>query len=275
MNYQQELIDFSIKGFARTQNQFDLNGKHSHVLKNKANNFFGRKPDFKFHRWAGSFKSSQALAFNIFSGVEHAKFEYDLWALDNNTQHKACIDVAIENNNVVQMFEVKMFEIVHLGNNKIFNKLEQQKYFELDNYVWNKQIAESFIHFIQNIQISFKDQFIYGEGIKQLCCHILGILNEMTIDNGKLRDKKVELFSLCFDNPFTPKFEKDLINYKETLLKFKNILDQYLREINMDSKIKFNGFLSLNDYIENNSVFLGTVNCEYIIERYLKCDENN
>ena len=270
MNYQTSLINFSINGFKNITDKFELNGTHSHVLKNKLDNFFGPKPDFKLHRWAGSLKSSQALAYNLFSGMKSRTFEFDMWALDNDKIHKAFVDVAIETDNTVKLYEVKMFEIIHLGKNKIFHKLASQKYFNIDNYYWSKEVAKTFIPFLQEVQLLFKDEKVYGEGIKQLCCHLLGIINEMTIKDGKLYDKRVELFSLCFDFPINDKFKKDLLNYIKALSKFKILVDKYLKEIHMDSKIEFMGFLSLNEFLENNSELLGSANCKYISNRYLK-----
>lgn len=270
MNYQTSLINFSIDGFKNITDKYELNGTHSHVLRNKFENFFGPKPDFKLHRWAGSLKSSQALAYNIFSGVKSRTFEFDMWALDNDKLHKAYVDVAIETDKTIQLYEVKMFEIVHLGKNNIFHKSASQKYFNIDNYYWSKEVAKTFIPFLQELQLLFKDEKVYGEGIKQLCCHLLGIINEMTIKEGKLHGKRVELFSLCFDFPINDKFERDLQNYIETLSKFKKLVDKYLIEINMDSKIEFMGYLSLNEFLKNNSSLLGSANSTYISNRYLK-----
>ncbi|RXR31329.1 hypothetical protein EQG68_10630 [Flavobacterium piscinae] len=275
MSFYDEIIKYSVSGFEKTGNTLVLNGTHKHVLKNAQDNFFGsRRPDFKFHRWAGSLKSSQALAFNIFSGVDHAEFEYDMWALDKFSNHKACVDVAIDENEIVKMYEVKMFEIVNSrGKNKIFNKPDNQKYFNLENYKWNKEIAISFISFIKDVQIQFLDKPIYGEGIKQLCCHLLGIINEMTIKDGKLLGKKVELYSLCFDYPFSKQFEMDLKNYQETLFKFSLIVDDFLAQIKMDKQIKYYGFLSLEKYINENITLIGSKNFNYVKNRYLfeKC----
>ncbi len=270
MNYKGEIIDFSIKGFERTGKKLVTNGLHQHVLNNKFDNFFGSQPDIKFHRWAGSLKSSQAFAYNIFSGIENAKFEYDMWALDNDPLHKACIDVAIEDkNDIVNMYEVKMFEFANSGGkNKIFHKPEQQKYFNLDNYKWNKQIAETFISFIQNVRTDFNNQHIYGEGIKQLCCHLLGIINEMTIKNGKLIGKKVVLYSLCFDNPFLMEFKKDIENYKEALIQFKCLVDNFLEEIKIDTRVKYYGFWPVSEYINENAKLLGSKNYKYVMNRY-------
>lgn len=270
MTYSDKIICFSIKGFEQTGKILKTDGIHKHVLDNKIENFFGPKPSFKFHRWAGSLKSSQAFAYNIFSGNNNAKFEYDMWALDNDPLHKACIDVVIEYpNDLVNLFEVKMFEFTESkGTNEIFHTTELQKYFVIENYRWNKQIAQPFISFIQDVKNNFNNQHIYGGGIKQLCCHLLGIINEMTIMNGKLVDKNVELYSLCFDNPFIPKFEEDIYNYKETLTKFKSIVDNFLFKIHFDTKVKYLGFTPASDYIKMNEKILGIKNYEYVMKRY-------
>jgi hypothetical protein len=73
---------------------------------------------------------------------------------------------------------------------------------------------------------------------------------------------------LCFDNLFSPKFERDLTNYKNTLTKFKNLVDDFLIEINMDSRIEYFGFLSAREYMMKNKEFLGKTNYEYVIKRY-------
>jgi len=271
MNYQEEIEKFVVIGYKNNNTPLITDNKHNFVLENRTNNFITRpSKGFKYHRWADSLKSSQAFAYNIFSGNDNAKFEYDLWALDNYTLHKACIDVAIEYpTDLVNLFEVKMFEFTDSkGTNKIFHTSEQQKYFGTENYRWNKQIAQPFISFIQDVKTNFKNQHIYGGGIKQLCCHLLGIINEMTIMNGKLVDKSVELYSLCFDNPFTPKFEEDIHNYKETLTRFKDQVDSFLTKIHYNTKVKYLGFTSASDYIKENEKILGIKNYEYVMNRY-------
>lgn len=268
MSYNDEIINHLITGFQRSGKTIITNGTHRHVLKNRYENFVGPQPKIKFHRWAGSLKSSQAFAYNIFSGITNSQFEFGMWALDNDPQHKAFIDVVIEDKNkTVKMFEVKMFELVNSGGkNKIFHKSE--KYFDPSNYYWNKQIAQRFIPFIQDVISHFKDKKIYGDGIKQLCCHLLGIINEMTISNGKLIGKKVELFSLCYDQYFTPKFENDVENYKNAIQEFKVLVDKFLIDIKMDSQIKFCGYLSANYYLRNNIEVIGMNNYDYVTNRY-------
>lgn len=270
MSTKNEIIDFTIRGYKRTGNALVTDKNYRHVLANKYDNFFGPKPKFKFHRWASSLKSSQAFAYNIFSNVENVKFEYSMWALDNNASHKASIDVAVEYpSGLVKMYEVKMFEITHLGKDQIFHTDAQKKYFDCRNYAWNKEIAEIFILFINRVIKHFNNQSIYGSGIKQLCCHLLGIINEMTIKNGKLIGKKVELYSLCFDNTLvTKRFEKAIANYMDTLKNFKNIVDEFLAEINLDIQIQYLGFLPASNFIKQNIDCLGKKNVDYVWNRY-------
>lgn len=272
MAYKDELIEFTIGCFKRTGKQLVTNDIHSHVLKDRYENFFGPRPesDYKFHRWAGSLKSSQALAYNIFSGVNNRFFEYDMWALDRNPLHKACVDVAFEDKkNTVHLFEVKMFEFANSdGKNTIFHKKAQEKYFDPNNYKVHKENAGAFIPFIKNVQEYFAGQPVYGEGIKQLCCHLLGIVNEMTIPNGKLFNKTAELYSLCYDNPFSQRFAMDVENYKMALGQFGSLVDNYLEKINKASSIKYGGFLPVSEYISENAALLGVENCNYVLNRY-------
>lgn len=273
MAYNNEIINFSIDGFKRVDENVELNGVHQHVLKDKHQNFFGNhKLDFKLHRWAGSLKSSQAFAFNVFSGMDYVKeYEYPMRALDANPLHRACVDVMIRDGEMVRMYEVKMFELANASSrNKIFHKLEHQKYFDAKNYYWNREIATPFISFIKNVQTHFTDTPIYGEGIKQLCCHLLGIINEMTIIDGTLKNKKVELYSLCFDMPFLSSFKNDTENYKNTLKVFKVIVDQFLEEIGLDTQISYQGFLSASEHIKNNAELINRKNYDYISKRYFR-----
>jgi len=91
----------------------------------------------------------------------------------------------------------------------------------------------------------------------------------MTIKDGKLLDKKVELYSLCFDYSFSKQFEMDLKNYKETLQKFSLIVDDFLAKIEMDTQITFCGFLSLENYLNENIQLLGSENFNYVRKRYM------
>jgi hypothetical protein len=262
--------DFALNGYEQSCGKPQLDGTHRHVLANKYDNFYGKSmPTFKLHRWAGSLTSSQAFAYNIFSGVKNVKFEYDMWALDNNPQRKACVDIAIENQNVVDMYEVKMFEFVScVGKNQIFHKKEQEKYFHLENYCCStEEIKKNFMIFIKDVRKYFKDRPIYGEGIKQLCCHLLGISNEMT-KYDKLRNKKVRLYSLCFDYNIGSGFIDHKENYKDVLNEFSDHVKNYLNNINLQDVIEYCGYLGASEYIKNNKDLLGEANCDYVKKRY-------
>ena len=280
----EESRKFAIKGFEQIVETPKLNGKHKHVLMNKEDNFFKydnfRKrqcPIRRFHHWAGSLTSSQAFAYNIFSGVAKAEFEYDMWALSRDEWRKACVDVAIENEDgVLGMYEVKMFEVVGVGINKIFH--ERPEYLEIENYHhWSTdEVAKHFKSFIEYVNKRFEGSLIYGGGIKQLCCHLLGITNEMTnIECGKyqqLCNKKVRLYSLCFDHDFgSDYFTRSLNNYQEVLDEFSLMIPNYLENVGLQHRIKYCGYLGASEYIEENKEELsGTDNFEYVNKRYFQ-----
>jgi hypothetical protein len=259
MNYKEEIEEFVIEGFERIYP--NPTSRKSFVLKNKKDNFITQpQKGFEYHRWASSLKSSQAFAYNIFSGIEGSAliFEFHMKVFDTDAQ----IDVKIEKNQTIDLFEVKAFEIVKMEDIEF-----KEKYFTKTEYK-RPEIAEPFIKFL-NIVLEFFDQEnrrIYGGGIKQLCSHLLGILN--TMNDPEYENKNFKLYSLCFDNLFSPKFERDLTNYKNTLTKFKNLVDDFLIEINMDSRIEYFGFLSAREYMMKNKEFLGKTNYEYVIKRY-------
>ena len=258
------IIDFSIEGYKRTEKLPVLKTvpKQEYELKDRNDNFFGcPHENFKFDEHAALLTSSQAFAHNIFSGVKNVEFEYGLWALTN----EAWMDVVLlpQQKNVIQMFEIKMFEIRYV------NRISfADKYF-CKNYYRNKQIADTFIEFIKKVKFGFKNRDIYGKGIKQLCSHLLGIINEME-DGKKLTDKNVELYSLCFDGDIgSDEFRDRLQNYKNILdNEFKPNVEELLKEIKMDDRIKYCGFLGVKDYIDNNIDLLGFENVEYVKNRY-------
>jgi len=209
------------------------------------------------------FKSSQAFAYNVFSGVNNPslQFEFPMEVFNRDAQ----IDVMIENLDfkTIELFEVKAFEICNLGKNKIeFD----EKYFKKKLYK-RSDIVEKYIEFLNIVIKTFENQIIYGGGIKQLCSHLLGILNIM--DNPEYKNKNFKLYSFCLDNPLSYKFEQDINNYKETLKIFKTLVDKFLKVIKVDMRIEYCGFLSANDYILKNKNFLGKENCDYVMKRYL------
>ena len=263
MNYNDEIVKFVIKGFKNNNSQLITDGIHSFVLKDKKDNFISCPPkDFKYHKWASSLKSSQAFAYNIFSGINNStlQFEFPMEVFNRDAQ----IDVMIEDKeyNTIELFEVKAFEICNIGKNKI---VFEDKYFTKDNYKCS-ELAEQFIAFLQLVINNFKNQKTYGGGIKQLCSHLLGIIN--TMDKPDYKNKKFKLYSFCLDNPFSNRFNQDLKNYKDTLSTFKNLVDKFLKEIKIDTRVDYFGFLSANEYINKNEKVLGKNNYDYVMKRY-------
>lgn len=260
MSYKKEIEKFVIEGFEKVHPNPSYN--NSFVLNNILDNFITQpKKDFAYHRWASSLKSSQAFAYNIFSGIEGLKleFEFHMTVFDTDAQ----IDVKFEKNQIIELFEVKAFEIIKM------ERIEfKEKYFTKTEYKRPK-IAEPFIKFLNSVLMYFNldNHKIYGGGIKQLCSHLLGILN--IINEPEYENKKIKLYSLCFDNLFSQKFERDLINYKNTLSEFKIIVDSFLKEINVDSQIEYFGFLSSREFIIKNKDLIGKKNYDYVSKRYL------
>jgi len=261
MNYQETVKKFVIEGYRNRQTQLITDGKHDFVLKSEKDNFISPPEGFRCHRWAGSLKSSQAFAYNVFSGIKDPslQFEFPMEVFDRPAQ----VDVKIENKETktIELFEVKMFEFIQKGTIKF-----KDRYYIETEYKKRSNIANPFKEFISTVVKTFDGKRIYGEGIKQLCSHLLGILN--TLEKTDYEDKKFKLYSFCFDNPFTPKFEKDLQNYKETLDKFKLLMDKFLKEIEVDSRIEYYGFLSSYEYIKKNKILLGEDNYNYVMKRY-------
>jgi len=259
MTYKKEIEEFVIEGFKKINpNQTD---SKSFVLIDKVDNFITHPPKgFDYHRWACSLKSSQAFAFNIFSGIESSalKFEYHMKVFDTDAQ----IDVKTEKNHTIELFEVKAFEIIKMEDIRF-----KEKYFTKAEYK-RPEIAESFMKFLNIVIVFFEkeNQSIYGGGIKQLCSHLLGIIN--TMNEPEFENKNFILYSLCLDNHFSPKFEQDLSNYKNTLSKFKKLVDDFLIEIDVNSRIEYFGFLSSREYLMKNKDLLGKKNYDYVMKRY-------
>jgi hypothetical protein len=259
MNYKEEIEKFVIDGFERINSNPTY--YKSFILKNRKDNFVTEpQMGFEYHRWASSLKSSQAFAYNIFSGVKNSKlmFEFHMKVFDTDAQ----IDVKIEKKQTIELFEVKAFEIIKMEDIKF-----KEKYFTKTEYK-RVDIADPFIKFLKTVLKFFEQdgQRIYGGGIKQLCSHLLGILN--TMNKPEYQNKNFKLYSLCFDNPFSPKFERDLTNYINTLSKFKKLVDDFLKELNVDSRIEYFGFLSAREYLNKNEKFLGKRNYDYVLKRY-------
>jgi len=185
-------------------------------------------------------------------------FEFHMKVFDTDAQ----IDVKFEKKQTIEMFEVKAFEII-----KMEDIVFKEKYFIKTEYK-RPDIAEPFIEFLKIVLDFFdkENQRIYGGGIKQLCSHLLGILNMM--NEPEYENKNFKLYSLCFDNSFSPKFERDLINYNNTLTKFKKLVDEFLMKINVNSRIEYLGFLSGREYVMKNKDLLGKKNYDYVLKRY-------
>ena len=238
----------------------NLKTEHSWVLKKRNKNFITPPPScFKFHRWAASLKSSQAFAYNIFSGVKNVKFEVPMQVIDRPAE----MDVIVEDTNTLHLYEVKFTEFTK--NDKIDFK---ESYFDVNNYILSsKEVANQYKKFIKKVIKHFDNKKIYGTGIKQLCSHLLGILTELE-KNNYFADKKIILYSLCFDYEISPKFNKYLEEYKIVLEEFKKYVIEFLIDINFEHKVEYFGFLSASKFIKDNKKSIGDANYNYIKQRY-------
>lgn len=260
MSFKNDIEKFVIGGYKKISEKLIIE-KHDFVLKDEKDNFISLPPNgFKYHMWASSLKSSQAFAYNVFSGVKNAslQFEFEMEVFNRAAQ----IDVKLEDSKTIELFEVKAFEICNLGINKI--KFED-KYFDKTRYK-NSEISEQFMQFLNVVIQKFENKRIYGGGIKQLCSHLLGIIN--IIDKPEYKNKTFKLYSFCFDDSFTAKFEKNIENYKETLRTFKILVDEFLKDIKLDTRVEYFGFLSAKEYIKKNEKLLGNENYNYVMKRY-------
>jgi hypothetical protein len=261
MSYKEEIEKFVVDGYKNVRSTLETDGKHNFVLKNREDNFITLPENLAYHRWGGSLKSSQAFAYNIFSGVKGRKFEFRMTVFDKDAQ----VDVKIEDEKAqtIELFEAKMFEIIRMG------KIEfKEKYDNKEKYIClSEDIADAFIKFKNEVINNFDGQKNYGGGIKQLCSHLLGILN--TMNKPEYEKKKFKLHSLCFDIAFSDKFKQDIANYQETLTVFKCLVDKFLKEIKVDSQVEYCGFLSAQAYIGKNKDLLGKDNYDYVMKRYL------
>jgi len=260
-----------------------------------------------------SLRSSEAFAHNIFSGVRNVKFEYRMrLGINFNgiyyvyfgrplkivTEVMGCsslpdttdTDVVIDDGNgVVDIYEVKMFEyLFEMSSKLIFPELfEVDKVFptvskryildrlELHSYNSTKEVLESFKDFIEEVTEHFKGCRVYQKGIRQLCCQLLGITNEMKKLDTKiteydiLRGKKIRWYCLCFDYNFG--CEEHIINlnkYREALEQMSPMIKKYLKNVNLHKQIKYCGYLGASEYIEKNKDFLGKKNYNYVKKRY-------
>ncbi|MDR2963316.1 MAG: hypothetical protein LBU90_06775 [Bacteroidales bacterium] len=263
MTKKQEIEQFVIDGYKNISPQFVTDGVHNFVLKNRADNFILNTPDkFAYHRWAASLKSSQAFAYNVFSGVKDKNLEFELKLNVFDTPAQIDVKIESEETNTIDLFEVKMFEI------SSSEKIEfESKYDNKDKYEYiSPEITEAFICFKNEVICHFEGKKIYGGGIKQLCSHLLGMLNNMNAP--EFKGKKLNLYSFCFDNPSLTWFKDDVDNYKTALKEFNILADTFLKSINANSCIEYHGFLSAYEYIKKHEQLLGKHNFDYVQKRY-------
>jgi hypothetical protein len=135
------------------------------------------------------------------------------------------------------------------------------------NQYIRKDIANKYFKFKEDVLKEFEGQRIYGGGIKQLCSHLLGIIN--IVNDHQYTNTKFKLYSFCFDYHFSDKFKLYLENYKSATTTFKRLADSFLKDINENERIEYCGFLSAKEYIEKNKIMLGE-NYEYVMNRYFK-----
>lgn len=264
MSIEARIKDYVIRQYQLVNKDAIFDERRNHVLCNKEDNFLNydsnRLNRSRFHIWAGSLKSSQAFAWNFFYGNPSAKFEYELKAINTPAQ----LDVAVQKDKVIDLFEVKMYEFMTNKPAKF-----EDAYFKDDCYSYLcNNIREKYIEFIREVVIKFGQEH-YGEGLKQLSCHLLGILNEC---NGKLKDySKINLYSVCYDYYEDSAFIKKLNSYKQDLSTFKTMIDGFLESLGLSNKIKYHGFLSAselkNEYIEKGLISIDCVKRYFNLKR--------
>jgi len=250
--------DFVIKGFSNVSDTGRIK-PDSHILKSRLDNFLNA-PTWKqidFHQHAESLKSSQAFAHNLFSGTA-AVFEYPLRTLKGAGNRPAQPDVMLKNSEKVEFYEVKFLEILQSSDIKF-----RVPYNSAENY-YTKH-AEKFIHFINTVQQTMK--CCYGSGIKQLCCHLLGIINETELLDGILRDsKKVFLWSLCFDGRIDANFTTKLDQFRYATETFMDMTHTLLKEIGLENRIEYKGFIGASEFLNQHEI--GKQNLAYMLKRY-------
>jgi len=255
-------------------------------------------------------RSSEAFAHNIFSGVKNVKFEHGLRLGRIYTDIIGCgesfdtirtsdttrTDVVLDDGNgVVDIYEVKMFEyFFKMSNRPIFPgffKVPKEFYAESKKYKLDKlklhnrnstKVSESFKSFIEEVTEYFRYRKVYQEGIRQICCQLLGITNEMKKCDAEitkydiLHGKKIRWHCLCFDHNFG--YEKHIISlnkWREALEQMSPMIKNYLKNVNLHRQIKYCGYLGASNFIEKNKDFLGKKNYNYVKKRYFFNIYNN
>ena len=143
------ITDFLIKGFGNVSDTSKIKpGRY--VLESRLDNFLNnptwRRTDF--HQHAGSLRSSQAFAHNLFSGT-NAVFEQPLRTLKGSGNRPAKPDIMLKNGNEVNFYEVKFLEILTSSDIKF-----RAPYYSAENYYTKR--AERFVHFIDTVQRTMK-----------------------------------------------------------------------------------------------------------------------
>lgn len=263
MNYVEEIRNFAIEGFNNCTKSYLLKKPYRHVLQNKEENFISiPSNDFRYHIHAGSLTSSQAFSYNMFSGVKDCKVEFEHKVKVFSTPSQ--IDVKLEhpNKDLIELFEVKVFELIDRGKNKI----------DFAPSYWNSALYRNpilgrrLIEFLNDVIKHFTDQNIYGGGIKQLCSHLIGLVN--SYDATTLSRSKFILYSLCHDYPFIKKYEEDLESYQNATTRFKLLVDKLLRDLDIDTRIAYHGYIGASEYMHLNLARVGQVNYDYVNKRY-------
>lgn len=264
MNLDKSIKQFVFEGFKKIDVKAGFVQGSSLVLQNAADNFrIPLDPHSKTHRWIASLKSSQAFALNMFNGIDSKntiEFEVGHKALTT----KAQIDVRItdENQQRVELYEVKAFEFITP------KKIEfAVSYFNKESYKGFKY-TDAYINFITEVVRVFSENntVLYGEGIKQLCCHILGILNEL---DTQYKGKKIELYSLCLDAKIgNSNYQEMVKNFEAALSKFQSQVNKFLSDLNLSDQIEYKGFLDAYEYFKETITVKDSDANDYLKKRY-------
>ena len=256
--------EFLVKGFFNA-NPKNNGIRHGYVLNDLRDNLINPKTCTlrvcELHEKISSLKSSQAFAYNLFSDVPNVEFEVKFETLKKSPA-PAQPDVMVTKDRVVTIYEVKAFELEHQETGHSLTGKFADAYFDPKRY-FNQTTAEHFINFIKSVQEAFKSgPAIYAEGIKQLCCHLLGIVNSLET---KLKGKDVELFSLCFDNMQNlGEYKGWLEQYKKDLNVFMPIANEMLDNLT-GGRVKYCGYKGAIELLATEHI---GKNLDYIIKRY-------
>ena len=266
------LTEFLVDGFLRLpdKNKSSIRTGYKLYERNQLDNFITEPPPgYNFHQYAYSLMSSQAFAYNLMSGIDGIKFEVKFKTLkpyENQPAYPAQIDAMIVQDNTVRLYEVKAFELYAQAMDAIFKGERGDRYFEKECYFDPEFASEHFIPFLNAVKDKFCGRTIYASGVKQLCSHLLGIIN--CLDEERLLGKKVELYALCFDKmKGLGEFEGWLDGYKKDLECFGELANGLLEGYDKTrGKVKFCGYIGAWNFM--NSTSIGNANYDYMKNRY-------